>query len=102
MWQVAGFYAQIMTPWFFLMFVRAPAGIVFEVCQRQRQKLIITFVNAIGSIAVMLGFYFNGASTATVIGVFVAVNTVMSVVQVMLAVKIARDKDLGLLTLSVD
>ena len=93
MWQVAGFYTQIMTPWFFLIFLSAPAGIVYEVCRRQRQKLVITFLSAVASISVMGWFYHQGESAAVVIGAFVAVNSLLSIVQILLAIKIARESD---------
>jgi len=92
-WQMAGFYAQIMTPWFFLLFLRAPANIIFEVCQRQHLKLIITFLNAVISIASMSWFYFEDAPPEIVIGAFVAVNSFMSIIQIISAVKIARASD---------
>ena len=94
-WEVAGYYAQIMTPWFFLLFIRAPANIVFEVCQRQELKLFITFGNSILSIVAMSLLYFHDSKPAAVIGAFVTVNSFMSILQILLAVKVARESDRG-------
>lgn len=92
-WGNAGYYAQIMTPWFFLLFVRAPAVVIFEVCKKQQLKLAVTFSNLVVTVAVLIWLYREGYPPAIVIAGFVAVNVFMGLIQIALAIRVAKRAD---------
>jgi O-antigen/teichoic acid export membrane protein len=56
-WRIAGEYAQIMTPMFFLQFVVSPVSSMFLVAEKQKIDLYIQFVLVIGVIGSFLYGY---------------------------------------------
>lgn len=59
-WRVAGEYAQILTPMFFLQFITSPLSAMFMIAQKQRQDLLwqILLLAATG-IAILAGYFFS-------------------------------------------
>lgn len=59
-WRVAGEYAQILTPMFFLRFITSPLSSMFMVAEKQNLDLawqIILLISTMSSL--FLGYYFN-------------------------------------------
>lgn len=64
-WQVAGEYAQILTPMFYLRFVTSPLSTMFMIAEKQKLDLfwqIALFI--LTSSALLLGYFFNDIATA--------------------------------------
>src|SRR3990172_3054399 len=43
-WETAGFYAQILAPWMFFLFISSPLSSIFAVLEKQEQILLVHFV----------------------------------------------------------
>lgn len=59
-WSDAGYYAQILTPMFFMQFVTSPLSNMFQISNKQKQDMnwnMALFLALSGSI--LLGFYLN-------------------------------------------
>lgn len=62
-WSDAGYYAQILTPMFFMQFVTSPLSNMFQISNKQKQDMnwnVALFLALSGSI--LLGFYLNDFS----------------------------------------
>lgn len=95
-WIDAGRYAQIMIPWFFVMFVQMPLTTVFEVCQKQNIKLVI---NVITSIAIGITLYFSYLNRLSIIEMLMYItylNVILGILQIVASFVIARQNDLRL------
>lgn len=92
-WDMAGIFVQIMAPWFIFLFVIAPAAMVFEVCHRQQVKFRINISTTVLSIMALWWFYSLGQPLEIVLGAFVGVNSVMSIIQLVMAFRVARQHD---------
>ncbi|MFA7273240.1 MAG: oligosaccharide flippase family protein [Crocinitomicaceae bacterium] len=71
-WREAGVYAQILSPWVCLDFVRAPLSQIPLIFKQQNQMLIFTvFSNLIILfIAILIGFYFENMKTMLLVLTF--------------------------------
>lgn len=64
-WRVAGEYAKILTPMFFLRFVTSPLSAMFVIAEKQRLDLLWQMVLfAATTSAVLLGHYFSDVKIA--------------------------------------
>jgi lipopolysaccharide exporter len=98
-WSVAGVYAQIMVPWFFFIFISGPAAIIYEVCKRQDAKLIIKVLNTLSCFLVLFVASYLEQSATVVIAAYVGVNVLSSLVQILVAIRIAFVNDQKFLVL---
>jgi O-antigen/teichoic acid export membrane protein len=92
-WGTAGLYAQIMTPWFLMMFIEGPPLIVFEVCQQQALRLRVNLISMFLTVGALLVPYWLGKSVMTILVVFVVAKVFISIIQISLAVFVASRHD---------
>ena len=86
-WRIAGEYAQIMTPMFFLQFFVSPLSNMFYVAEKQKIDLIIQCFLFLGLCSgLAIGFYgFN--STYVAIVLFTTIYCIKYFVELFLAYK---------------
>lgn len=89
-WETAGYYVQILSPWFFLLFVSGPSNIIYEVCQKQDLKLIISVSKLILRVLALACGYFLIKSVAGILMIFCVVNVVIEIVSIVIAFRIAK------------
>ncbi|MDH3645600.1 MAG: lipopolysaccharide biosynthesis protein [Gammaproteobacteria bacterium] len=95
-WRTAGVYAQVLSPWFFLLFVMGPSKVLFEVFEKQHVRLFVNIVTAVVRVAALwLGHVFL-QEPVLVIAVFAGVNSVMEIVLFAVAVFVTRGRDRSL------
>lgn len=75
-WSTAGVYVQIISPWLFLVFINAPAGGVYTVCQKQDVLLIYQILLTIFSgLSILAGYHlFNSVEKSLL---FLALTSVI-------------------------
>ncbi len=96
-WVVAGQYVQVMAPWFFFLFIASPAKIIFEVCQKQELRLIVNIVIAISRISSLFIGYIILRDALRVIAFFIAVNSFLEFIVILMAFSIAKKNDKNLM-----
>ncbi|MBV4503465.1 oligosaccharide flippase family protein [Pseudomonas sp. BW13M1] len=87
-WRVAGEYARVLMPMFFLRFVASPLSIVFVVAEAQRLDLawqVLLFVLVV--LAFLSGYYFSGAGLALVL--FSAAYSVLFLINLYISYRLA-------------
>jgi O-antigen/teichoic acid export membrane protein len=53
-WVEAGRYAQILSPWMFILFISSPISILFATLERQELALIVNFIILISRVAALV------------------------------------------------
>jgi O-antigen/teichoic acid export membrane protein len=89
-WAVAGFFVQIMTPWFFFLFLNSPGNVVFEVCKKQDLRLKI---NIIKGVLRFIGLFVGCAifkDPVITLAIFIVISTVFELISLYFAFDLAR------------
>lgn len=89
-WKVAGEYAQIMTPVFFLQFVSNPLSNMFIVAQKQKQDLILqiaTFLTL--TIGMTIGYYLT-KDVIIVLYIFTCIYSIKYLTQLVLSYRFTQ------------
>jgi lipopolysaccharide exporter len=89
-WIAAGLYVQIMTPLFFVMIVRIPSNVVYEVFRKQNIKLVFSVLKLILTISGVLCGYSLFKEPVVVIGIFVWINIAVDIAVCMVAYRIVK------------
>jgi O-antigen/teichoic acid export membrane protein len=78
-WREAGVYAQILSPWVCLDFIRAPLSQIPLILKQQNKMLILTLLSnvIILFIAILVGFYFQNMKTMLLVLTFCQVVYLM-------------------------
>jgi len=84
-WAVAGKFAKILTPLFFVRFVVSPLSYVLIVMEKQGKELLVHFIIMIASIGVWLFVYFKNLDVRTAILTY---SSVLSLVYVLVFIYI--------------
>jgi len=92
-WETAGLYAQILSPWFFVMFISGPANVVFEVYQKQKLKLVINVMGTFLSVIAVNLTYWVTDSVSIVLSSFTLVNVIAGIILLLAATKIVRGNE---------
>jgi O-antigen/teichoic acid export membrane protein len=86
-WHVAGEYAQIMTPMFFLQFFVSPLSNMFYVAEMQQVDLVIQISLFVSLCSVLfIGFYFFKSSVVA-ISLFTTVYCIKYIIELILSYK---------------
>lgn len=72
-WREAGFYAQILTPMFFLQFVASPLSVLFIIAERQKEDLLMQVVLLSG---IILAFFFTNDIVLVLVFISVTYSSV--------------------------
>lgn len=96
-WREAGVYAQILSPWVCLDFVRAPLSQIPLIFKQQNQMLIFTIFSnlIILFIAILIGFYFENMKTMLLVLTFCQVVYLMLLILWFYKSTVKYDKTLG-------
>lgn len=91
-WKIAGDYARILTPMFFLQFVTSPLSSVFMIAQKQKIDLFwqITLLSLV-VFALMLGAGIDSVTTSLVL--FSISYCSMYILNVVIAYRLAKNND---------
>jgi O-antigen/teichoic acid export membrane protein len=71
-WRIAGQYAQILLPMFFIRFVSAPMSNVMSVFEKQKQGLFVNIILIISSVGLLLVGYLLKVEFITILYYFSA------------------------------
>jgi len=67
-WRVAGEYARILTPMFFLQFITSPLSVMFMIAEKQKYDLIWqSFLLIVTVSSVITGFYFSDINISLIL-----------------------------------
>jgi O-antigen/teichoic acid export membrane protein len=89
-WSIAGEYARIMLPLFFLQFVVSPVSIMFVIAQKQRYDLAMqTFLLSMTILSFIVGFYVYH-DTAIAIKLFTGAYCAKYVIELVLSYRLSR------------
>jgi O-antigen/teichoic acid export membrane protein len=91
-WAVAGQYAQIMMPMFFLQFIVSPLSIVFMIAEKQKYDLVLQITLLFGVSASFLIGHFIYGNIETSIKLFTMVYCTKYVVELYLAYQFSQGK----------
>lgn len=94
-WVPAGIYVQILTPWYFLMFINGGANVIYEVSQNQHIKLKINIWYSIFRFSVLIGGCVLLKKVEVILIYFVLINVLFEFLLALGAFNIARKIDLG-------
>ena len=78
-WEVTGQYVQILSPWFLVLFVLAPASAVFEVCLKQKIRFKLNIFTLIVRLAVLSISYLMTHDVMAILTAFVIANVVIEI-----------------------
>jgi O-antigen/teichoic acid export membrane protein len=95
-WYVAGQYIQVMTPWFFFLFISSPSKVIFVICQKQELRLIFNIIIAVSRVSSLIVSSFMFDDPLKVITFFIIVNCLLEFIEIVLTFSIARKSDLNL------
>jgi len=93
-WLVAGEYAQIMTPLFWMSFVVGPLSIMFMIAEKQEYDLVIQILLIVSSTLALLAGYYYFDSAYISIALFTIVYLVKYTIELLLSYRfcVSRDK----------
>ena len=89
-WRVAGQYAKIMMPMFYLQFIVSPLSVMFVVAEKQKYDLLMQVFLFAGCVS---AFYFNQNSESLAITSFTIVYCLKYIVEFFLSYKFALGKE---------
>lgn len=93
-WGDSGYYCEILSPWFFFLFISGPSKMLFDVYNRQKFKLVINITTGmLRLLAILIAYYFAGSVVAVII-VFAIVSSLMEVVIMIVSFRIAAHQAL--------
>jgi lipopolysaccharide exporter len=95
-WYIAGQYIQVMTPWFFFLFINNPAKVIFDICQKQELRLILNIIVAISRVGSLIVGSFMFDDALKVIAFFIIINCSLEFIEILIVFFIARKNDLNL------
>ena len=81
-WSDAGLYAELLAPWFFVVWLSSPTAMLYVVMRQQRQWLVSQFVLAFVRTFALLWAYVTGANALESIAAYVAVSVTVNLVLV--------------------
>ena len=93
-WATAGQFVQIMSPWFFLIFITSPAHVIYEVCQKQNIKLILNIIMAVFKFSALFAGYKLSHEPYLPLILFVSVAIILLIVLLLVAMYIANKNDI--------
>jgi O-antigen/teichoic acid export membrane protein len=77
-WTTAGQYVQVMTPWYFIIFIRSPSNVIYEVCEKQNIRLGFNIVLTVSRFLALLVGYNLSKDPKFSIMIFVIVSVVIN------------------------
>lgn len=89
-WEMAGTYAQIMTPLFFLQFISSPLSNMFLIAQKQKLDLFIQIFSFIAmSLGMIIGYYIS-KDIPTILYIFTFIYSIKYLIQLTLSYSFAK------------
>jgi len=86
-WRLAGEYAQLMTPMFFLQFFVSPLSNMFYVAEKQQMDLVVQLLLFIGLCTALLVGFFIFKSAAIAIILFTVIYCIKYIIELFLSYK---------------
>jgi len=77
-WADAGFYAQLMAPWLFVLFINPPSTQIFIVKQKLKFNLFFDILLILARISVIYGAYYFSLKAWIAVAMFSAVSVLMN------------------------
>lgn len=92
-WGTAGLYCQVLTPWFFVLYINSAVSIIYEVYGKQKIRLIINLLMFFMRFLTLAAgsLIFNDA--LIVISIFVFINIFFEVINIIITYKITKNND---------
>jgi len=89
-WEMAGTYAQIMTPLFFLQFISSPLSNMFLIAQKQKLDLLIQIFSFITmSLGMIIGYYVS-KDVSTILYIFTIIYSIKYLIQLTLSYRFTK------------
>ena len=86
-WRIAGEYAQLMTPMFFLQFFVSPLSNMFYVAEKQKLDFVIQFILFLSlCLGLYIGFHFFDSSFVAIL-LFTCVYCIKYIIELLLSYK---------------
>ena len=92
-WREAGEYAQILSPFFFLVLATSPANQIFNVTKQMLLTLVLTIVTIAGSTASIVAGGFIAEDVLTSLVLFSIFNSLMRIVVLTVADRVSARSD---------
>ena len=89
-WEMAGIYAQIMTPLFFLQFISSPLSNMFLIAQKQKLDLLIQIVSFITMSLGMITGYYISKDVPTILYIFTLIYSIKYLMQLTLSYRFTK------------
>ena len=84
-WEMAGIYAQIMTPLFFLQFISSPLSNMFLIAEKQKLDLLIQIFSFIAMSSGMIIGYYISKDIPTILYIFTIIYSIKYLIQLTLS-----------------
>ena len=89
-WEMAGIYAQIMTPLFFLQFISSPLSNMFLIAEKQKLDLLIQVFSFIAmSLGMIIGYYIS-KDIPTILYIFTIIYSIKYLIQLTLSYRFTK------------
>ncbi len=89
-WEMAGTYAQIMTPMFFLQFISSPLSNMFLIAQKQKLDLLIQIFSFIIMLTGMTVGYYISKDVSTILYIFTFIYSIKYLIQLTLSYRFTK------------
>ena len=89
-WEMAGIYAQIMTPLFFLQFISSPLSNMFLIAQKQKLDLLIQIFSFIVMLLGMVIGYYLSKDVSTILYIFTFIYSIKYLIQLTLSYRFTK------------
>ena len=101
-WRVAGEYAQIMTPLFWLSFVVSPLSVMFIIAEKQNLDLVIQIILVGSSVSALAVGHYIFSSPKYAIAAFTFVYSVKYLIELYLSYKFCKKENFCMESINVE